>query len=604
MTDNLHHLFQVEIESEGYFKSIFDNALYGIATTIGTDFWFVRVTDAFCRFLDYDRDELVDVRSIADITLPDDYLRNEHLLSKLITNEIQRFQIEKQYFAKSGRCIDVIVYVLGFYDNDGNYIGSTGSVMDITDQKKMERELKNKEQKYRNLVDNSLVGVFSTTLNDCRFIFVNDCLAKMYDFDRPEQMIAQETLARWADLKQRERMLTMLQKHGSVTNFEAETITDIGRHIHVLFSVKLIDDAIYGMVMDVTETHQAKMELQASEANFVGAQEVAHIGSWNLDLLENKLTWTDENYRIFGIPKGTPMSYKKFLNRVHPDDRDYVDRKWRAAINGEPYDIEHRLLVDNKLKWVREKAELIFDDQGSPISGVGITQDITETKELLHELSESKKDLQGLAGRLLSIQEEERKRLARELHDDLAQRVALLSIEVGVFNAEGCNPEAAGLVQNMQEKLINLSEDIHRISRQLHPSIIEDLGLKDALRSEINNFSRLEEIPIKFEYELGSVNPPLDVAVCLFRVTRESLRNIKKHADSKNVTIQLARKDKSLLLPINDDGRGFAPEIVKTLPGLGLKSMRERVRLIGGSISYISGQGQGTTVKARVNMPS
>ena len=152
---------------------------------------------------------------------------------------------------------------------------------------------------------------------------------------------------------------------------------------------------------------------------------------------------------------------------------------------------------------------------------------------------------------------------------------------------------------------MHLSEDIHRISRQLHPSIIEeDLGLEDALRSEINNFSRLEEIPIKFEYELGSANPPLDVAVCLFRVTQESLRNIKKHADSKNVTIQLARKDRSLLLTIDDDGRGFAPEIVKKQPGLGLKSMRERVRMINGTISYISKQGQGTTVKVRVDMPS
>ena len=198
MTNNLHHQLQVAMEGEAYFKSIFDNALYGIATTIGTDFLFVRVNDAFCRLLGYERDELVGVLSIADITNPDDYPENKHLLSKLINNEIQRFQIEKQYVAKSGRCIDVIVYVQGFYDNDGKYIGSTGSIMDITERKEVERELKNSEQKYRNLVDNSLVGVFSTTL-DGRFIFVNDALARMYDFDSPKLMMAQETLARWAE---------------------------------------------------------------------------------------------------------------------------------------------------------------------------------------------------------------------------------------------------------------------------------------------------------------------------------------------------------------------------------------------------------------------
>ncbi len=358
MSNNLHHLHQVEMKSDAYFKSIFDNALYGIATTIGTDFRFVSVNDTFCRLLEYEREELVGVRCVGDITLPDNYPQNEQLLANMVNNEIQRFQLEKQYLAKSGRRIDVIVYVLGFYDNDGKYIGSTGSVMDIT-----------------------------------------------------------------------------------------------------------------------------------------------------------------------------------------------------------------------------------------------------KTKELLYKLNERKNDLQQLAGRLLSVQEEERRRLARELHDDLAQRLALLVIEAGMAESKAYTGESVTILQNLQDKLITISEDVHRISRQLHPSIIEDLGLEDALRSEINNFSRLEEIPVKLEYDLGSAIPSLDIAVCLFRVTQESLRNIKKHAGAKSVIIQLAKENSSVLLTISDDGRGFKPDIVRNMPGLGLKSMRERMRLINGTISYISTQDQGTTVKARVDMP-
>jgi len=601
MTNNSHHLLPVEMESDAYFKSIFDNALYGIATTIGTDFRFVSVNDAFCRLLEYDRDELVGVRCVGDVTLPDNYPQNKQLLSSLVNNEIQCFQIEKQYVTKSGRCIEVIVYVLGFYDSDGKYIGSTGSVMDITERKIMERELKRSESKYRGLVDNSMVGVFSSTLNG-RFIIVNDTLAEMYDFDSPEQMIGKESFARWANLEQRDRMMTMLQKDGSVTNFETETITDTGRHIHVFLSVKLLRGTLYGMVLDVTEIHQARKELQMSEANLVRAQAVAQFGSWNLDLLENTLIWTDENYKIFGIPKGTPMTYEKFLNRAYPDDRDYIDRKWHAALAGEPFDIEHRLLVDNKIKWVREKAELIINDMGNPISGIGITQDITENKELLHKLIESKKDFQQLAGRLLSVQEEERRRLARELHDDLSQRLAVLVIEAGKVRSVGCSDEAAEILKDVQDKLISISEDVHRISRQLHPAIIEDLGLEQALSSEIHNFSRLENIPVKLEYDIGSVEPSMDIAVVLFRIIQESMRNIQKHAHAKIVSIQLVRENSSLLLTIKDDGRGFAPEIVKNMPGLGLKSMRERIRLINGSISYISLPGQGTTVQARVDI--
>ena len=148
-----------------------------------------------------------------------------------------------------------------------------------------------------------------------------------------------------------------------------------------------------------------------------------------------------------------------------------------------------------------------------------------------------------------------------------------------------------------------MSEDIHRISRQLHPSIIEDLGLGDALRSEINNFSRLEEIPVTLEYGLGSEEPPMDVAVNLFRVTQESLRNIRKHAHALNVTVKLVRENSSLLLIISDDGRGFDPEVVREKPGLGLKSMRERLRFLNGSIAYITRPGKGTTVEAGIDIP-
>ncbi|MDP2690663.1 MAG: PAS domain-containing protein, partial [Deltaproteobacteria bacterium] len=122
------------------------------------------------------------------------------------------------------------------------------------------------------------------------------------------------------------------------------------------------------------------VELALANESLRKAQEVAHIGSWNLSLLENILEWTDESYRIFGVPIGAPLNYEKFMEIVHPDDRGYVDKKWKAAIEGEPYDIEHRILVNNEVKWIREKADLSFDDKGMAIGGVGVSQDITTQK--------------------------------------------------------------------------------------------------------------------------------------------------------------------------------------------------------------------------------
>jgi len=129
--------------------------------------------------------------------------------------------------------------------------------------------------------------------------------------------------------------------------------------------------------------------LRESEANLNKAQAVAHIGSWFLDVTKNKLFWSDETYRMFGVLKGTPLTYEKFLDIVHPDDREYVDRKWTAALNKEPYDIEHRIIVDGKLKWVRERAEVEFNEEGEAVKGIGTVQDITERKRVEEALREN-----------------------------------------------------------------------------------------------------------------------------------------------------------------------------------------------------------------------
>ncbi|MBN1818790.1 MAG: PAS domain S-box protein, partial [Sedimentisphaerales bacterium] len=141
-----------------------------------------------------------------------------------------------------------------------------------------------------------------------------------------------------------------------------------------------------GICLDITRRKLTEEALHQRGEDLARAQEVGNIGSWRLDTRKNVLTWSDENHRIFGIPKDKPMTYETFLSRVHPEDRDYVDTRWKAALTGEPYDIEHRLLVDGQVKWVREKAYLEFDKDGSLIGGFGITQDITDRKKAEEEI--------------------------------------------------------------------------------------------------------------------------------------------------------------------------------------------------------------------------
>jgi PAS domain S-box-containing protein len=137
------------------------------------------------------------------------------------------------------------------------------------------------------------------------------------------------------------------------------------------------------------EYRQLEKSLIRERYHLAKAQEIAHVGTWELDVRANRLIWTDEVYRIFGLPKGSELTYERFLERVYPGDRKYVDKKWKAALKKEPYNIEHRILVKGEIKWVREQAEIEFDKMGHAVSGIGVVQDITEQKKTEQALKES-----------------------------------------------------------------------------------------------------------------------------------------------------------------------------------------------------------------------
>ena len=159
----------------------------------------------------------------------------------------------------------------------------------------------------------------------------------------------------------------------------------LGRYYEVLaFSPET--GRFAALFLDVTERRQMEEALREREADLSRAQAVSHIGSWRLDVQSNVLEWSEESYRLFGVPPGTALTYEMFLSFVHPDDRELVDQAWQAALRGAPYDIDHRIIVDGRMKWIRERAELEFDEQGELRGGFGTCQDITERKQAEEEL--------------------------------------------------------------------------------------------------------------------------------------------------------------------------------------------------------------------------
>jgi two-component system, NarL family, sensor kinase len=217
-------------------------------------------------------------------------------------------------------------------------------------------------------------------------------------------------------------------------------------------------------------------------------------------------------------------------------------------------------------------------------------------------LRQNENDLRRLAGRLIYSQEEERSRLARELHDDLAQRLAVFAIDVGKLEKQLMDPPAPVQEQlrEMEKNIGRLSQDVHRLSRQLHPSILDDLGLVKAVESECMNFSSREGIEIVFNQENISTGIPKDVSLSLYRIVQEGLRNISKHACAEHISVSLNGIDHDVLLSVQDDGIGFDWAEVRKQPGLGFSSMQERARLIDGELSIQSQPEKGTVITLRV----
>jgi len=373
-----------------------------------------------------------------------------------------------------------------------------------------------------------------------------------------------------------------------------------------LFSLGIVLVIAHEISRDVHRVAQLTQSLGESEARMRDI--IFSMGDWVWEV-DEKGVYTYSSARgqeLFGQVVGTTP-----FDRMPPDEAKRV----AAIISGitaqkAPIkDLESWSVgKDGERICMLTNGVPILDEAGKLKGYRGVNKDITERKlaeETLKEnettLRNSKKDLQRLAGKLISAQEEELRRLSRELHDDLTQRLAVLAIEAGKLEMDlnktpEKNSETVHAVVQMKDQLIKVSEEVHTISRQLHPTILDDLGLVRAIESECAAVMRRHPVGIAFRKEHVPDEISDDIALCLYRVIQEGLRNIATHSQAKNCEILLRGGDHSLCLTVSDDGIGFDPLEVRKQQGLGLASMRERVQLIQGDFTIRSQPGKGTVI--------
>lgn len=342
-----------------------------------------------------------------------------------------------------------------------------------------------------------------------------------------------------------------------------------------------------------------------SEKKLIEAQRVGNIGSWEWDLVNNKLSWHFETYRILGVDLSKfGATFDAFLEHVHPDDRDSIKEAVNQAIDRkEKFSIDHRVIhPGGSVKMVHQEAKIMFDETGQAISMIGMVQDITERKQSEEKLKKSRAQLHDLALHLQDVREDERKRIARDIHDDLGQILSVFNLELmGIKNS--LEVDQKSLSENIEEVMKmadNAIDTVQRISSDLRPALLDDLGLFAALEWQTEEFEKRTGIKCELTVEPWNTILSKNITVAIFRIFQEALTNILRHAEATKVYISLKRSVNILTLEVIDNGKGITENEISKSDSLGLLGIRERISPWDGKLHIIGTAGKGTKLTLSV----
>jgi PAS domain S-box-containing protein len=348
---------------------------------------------------------------------------------------------------------------------------------------------------------------------------------------------------------------------------------------------------------EVLQASRLAHDLRESEQRLKLAADAARLGLWSWDVERDEIWTTPQGRALFGFPATERLDRNRFFAAVHPDDREFVRQAVAESLRaGTDYEREYRAILPNGgTRWVAVRGHVVRDAAHRAVRVLGVAMDITARKE-------AEEAAHTLSGRLIHAQEAERARLARELHDDLNQSLALLAVELELLGQKPlpAGSTVAGRMQDFAALVRNLSSGVHRLSHELHPAKLEQLGLATAARGFCRDLGAAHKIEIQFEAHEVPRFVPDDIALCLYRVVQEGLQNVVKHSGANGAKVELTASENELRLVVSDHGCGFDAEENTGESSLGLVSMRERVRLVHGHFSVESRRGEGTRIQAQV----
>jgi len=355
-----------------------------------------------------------------------------------------------------------------------------------------------------------------------------------------------------------------------------------------------------GSTFRVLMTHQeilaSREDSRHTREHLTQLLETTKVVSWEAEVENQRFTYvSDQAVKMLGYSTNNWYEPNFLASHIHPDDRRRVLSTFRKRTRpAENFELTFRMIgSDGRVAWVQNLVS-VMPENGVSGRMHGFMIDISERKRV-------EETLKLLGSRLIAAQEEERKRIARELHDDLNQRMAVLSIELEQLSQKiGKSLGLGKRVHKIQLQAQEISSDLHRLSYKLHPSKLDHLGLAAAVKSLCDELSLSGKLKVHFHQSGVPADLPKDVTLCLFRIAQETLRNCVKHSGAEFVQLLLTKTNHAIRLSISDNGCGFDRRSDLMDKGLGFISMHERLRLVGGEIKICSEPQRGTRIDVLV----
>jgi len=589
------------------FRDVFNASPIGIAveTLEGQPLF---VNPAFCSMLGFSEEELR-YKHCVDFSPPEDAQKDWALFQQLKAGSIDHYQLEKRYFRKDGSLVWGRLSISLLKSHSSPLV--IAMVEDITDKQRAE------EARFRHaaIVESSEDAIISNNL-DTVIVSWNAGAQRIFGYTESEAVGQPITILippeSWDEENQ---ILERLRAGGRIEYYETTRITKAGKKVAVSLTISPIKDSTGRLVgfcklaHDVTERKRAEQvlretnrALETQTAALRSREELLKIFVKNVPAAVAML---DRDMRYLQVSDRWCVDFSldssQLLGRSHyeifPDIPDRWKQLHRRALSGETLRAEEdRWDREGGTIWLRWEIRPWLNLDGLPGGVLVFSEDITHRKH-------AEEALLGMSRKLIEAHEQERTRIGRDLHDDVVQRLALLAIELEGVQHDSA-PELSRRIDDLRKQATQITNDVQLLSHELHSSKLEYLGIVGAIKSFCKEYGERQELEIDFKSHDLPTALPTDLSLSLFRVLQEALRNATKHTRVKNFEVRLWGSSDEIHLTVKDSGTGFDREAAMKSTGLGLTSMQERLRLVGGALSIESQPRRGTTIYARVPFTS